>query len=219
MKKILIFCLILSIFLITSCGTISDDQRSSDGDIDTLITETSTELSMNNLLMTIKCWYPHSQVEGTFFLMCVLSCGDVWAITYSKDDKLYHKFDIGDESVWSLSPAPDCLGRLEASEIAMFPDYFSKIDRNSEYVSPEVMTEAIDYAYYSIVCYLPLENGGREPYHILFYGDVNEPAIEEMKDANALAALEIIRSSKLYGKWLETHTHFKWQPEDEWLET
>lgn len=219
MKKMLICCLTFYIFLITSCGTISDNHQSSDGDIDTSITEVSTELSMNNLLMTIECWYPHSQVEFTNFLLCVLSCGDVWAITYTKDDKLYHKFDIGDESVWSLSPAPACLGRLEASEIAMFTEYFSKIDRNSEYFSrsEEDTPSAEDYEKYVIYCYLPLENGSREQYLIKSYGDGTETSDETM-DANAIAALEIIRSSKLYKKWLETHEHLKWQP-DEWLET
>lgn len=210
MKKTGIVWLICSVCFLTSCGAIKNGQRLSDVDSNTLMEEISTELSMDNLLMTIKCRYPGSQVEDTYFLLCVLSCGDVWAITYSEHDELFNKFDIGEESIWSLNPAPVCLGRLETSEFDMFKDNFLKIDRNSEYDSrsedeaPSVEEEEYD----DVHCYLPLENGEREQYLIISYGYCSGIS-EVMKDDNAIAALKVIQDSKLYEKWLEMHMHFK----------
>lgn len=210
MKKAGIVWLICSMCFLSSCGAVKNGQRSSDAGFDTSMEETSTELIMDNLLMTIKCRYPGSQVEWTYFLLCVLSCGDVWAITYSEDDELFQKFDIGEESIWSLNPAPVCLGRLETSEFDTFKEYFLKIDRNSGYDSrsedqiPSVEEEEYD----DVHCYLPLDNGGREQYLIISYGACSGIS-DVMKDDNAIAALKVIQNSKLYEKWLETHVHFK----------
>ena len=218
MKKKLIVCLIFSICFMTSCSTTTNVQQSSDADIDTSVTEVSTELSMNNLLMTIECTYLYrSQVKDTFFLMCVLSCGDVWAIT--ADFKTYHMFDTCDDSVWSLIPEPNYLGRLEAGEIATFTELISKVDINSEYYSRPIdeTPNVEDLEYYRIHCYLPLKDGGRTQYLIKSYGGSSGTS-DETRDANAIAALEIIQNSMLYEKWLETHVHFRWQEDDEWME-
>ena len=237
MKKLFMFCSALSILLLTSCetkninsdsftGTCStssknssqatdntyDNQPSSIVDRDALINEASSALNMENLSMTIVCNYFTNPDEYLYYILCVLSCGDVWATTYSlnsggiDENKFFYKLYTCDDSVWTIITEPVYLGHLEINDVELLTKYFSDIDLNSECYLREddAAPESVDNVRYTIYCYIPLEDGGKGSYHVKSYGDSTGLSYET-KDVNAVSALEIIQNSTLYEMWLETH--------------
>ncbi|GAB5082287.1 hypothetical protein Osc1_14600 [Hominimerdicola sp. 21CYCFAH17_S] len=224
MKRICIFYLSLyMLFPLTSCGTSKggDSHTSKPFVLNSESISSTTEyvtsvLNFDNLCTTIVCNYPGSQNEFYFFILCVLSDGDIWATTYSlnaegsDENNFFYKLYKCDVSVWTLCSEPYYLGQLKLNDVEMLTEYISKIDLASEYYSREkddmgLAPEVKDSAFYTIYCYVPDEDGEKSSFHVKSYGN-NTGCSYETKDVNAVSVLQMIQNSEFYKTWLEAHT-------------
>lgn len=200
----------------TSIATIIDtfdsgDVLSSNTETSSLIDNSISEISIENLLLTIQCNHPNNDDRDILYFLFVLNDGSVYSFDYSiVKDGVYDyvfikKLYSCDNSAWDYAGNVTLIGKLPQNDADTLNKYVSQIDLTSEYydrqrddmgIAPEVV-ESVNYTSYA---YPIMESDEKIAFHIESSG-INQGKSYGTYDENAIASLDLIQNSQFFEEW------------------
>lgn len=189
----------------------SGDVLSGNTERSNLTDNSTSEISIENLLLTIQCNHPNNDDRDILYFLCVQNDGSIYSLDYSIVKDGVYNYDFTkklyscDNSAWDYSDNIMLIGRLSQNDTDTLNKYVSQIDLTSEYydrqrddmgLAPDV-EESVNYNSYA---YPLMENDNKIAFHIESSG-INQGKSYGTYDENAIASLDLIRNSQFFEEW------------------
>lgn len=215
MKIIIKLCgvaTILALFaLFTACGKETTDSIHESNSYSQAKLNDDSVVSIPNLLFTVQCNFPNSEYKNDFYYLCFFNDGSVYSMDYcikSENGNNYEfmkKLFSADNSCWKYANNIELIGTISEQEKNELCNYISEVNLDSTFYDRESddciripdVEETVNYTFYG---YIASENA-ISPFKIQSNGE-QQGISYETNDSQALAALELIKNSKIFVEWV-----------------